>query len=309
MDVFQTFAHGKLLLTGEYAVLDGALSLAIPVRFGQALRAEKVNSPSSNLYWTSRDHLGNTWFIGEFTIPELQIVHTSDVRTAQVLLNMLASCQQQNPEFLAGDHTWKVETALDFPQNWGLGTSSSLIAALARWAKADPYRILQDTLGGSGYDLACAYAEGPILYRLEGQKREITPVEFQPGFLSKLYFIYLGVKQDSRAGMQHYRDHAAVHPDLPAVISGFTRDALNAQILEEFEDIIWEHEGLLAEVLNLPTVRERFFRDYWGTVKSLGAWGGDFILATSARSAEETRTYFNDRGFQVFMPYANMALQ
>ena len=30
-------AHGKLLLTGEYAVMDGALALALPTQLGQRM--------------------------------------------------------------------------------------------------------------------------------------------------------------------------------------------------------------------------------------------------------------------------------
>jgi len=32
-------------------------------------------------------------------------------------------------------------------------------------------------------------------------------------------------------------------------------------------------------------------------MKSLGAWGGDFVLATSQASEEETRKYFGQKGF------------
>ena len=39
----QTFyGHGKLLLTGEYAVLDGAKALSIPTRFGQSLEVTSI---------------------------------------------------------------------------------------------------------------------------------------------------------------------------------------------------------------------------------------------------------------------------
>jgi len=38
-------------------------------------------------------------------------------------------------------------------------------------------------------------------------------------------------------------------------------------------------------------------------VKSLGAWGGDFVLVTSNRPEEETRNYFNEKGLEVFLRY------
>ena len=48
----QTFySHGKLLISAEYAVLDGALALALPTKFGQSL---SVKSNSDNtILWNS----------------------------------------------------------------------------------------------------------------------------------------------------------------------------------------------------------------------------------------------------------------
>ncbi|MEQ3661167.1 MAG: GHMP kinase, partial [Flavobacterium sp.] len=34
------YSNGKLLLTGEYVVLDGAKALAVPTKFGQSLSIE-----------------------------------------------------------------------------------------------------------------------------------------------------------------------------------------------------------------------------------------------------------------------------
>lgn len=36
------YSNGKLLLSGEYAVLDGALSLAVPTKYGQLLSVKKL---------------------------------------------------------------------------------------------------------------------------------------------------------------------------------------------------------------------------------------------------------------------------
>jgi mevalonate kinase len=35
------YSHGKLLITSEYAVLDGAKALALPTRLGQKLSVSK----------------------------------------------------------------------------------------------------------------------------------------------------------------------------------------------------------------------------------------------------------------------------
>ena len=39
-------ANGKLLLTGEYLVLKGALALALPTKLGQTMTVETVHAPS-----------------------------------------------------------------------------------------------------------------------------------------------------------------------------------------------------------------------------------------------------------------------
>ncbi len=62
-------SHGKLLITGEYVVLDGATALALPTRYGQTLEIKEIQEPV--IKWKSIDHQGNTWFEEEFEIKEL----------------------------------------------------------------------------------------------------------------------------------------------------------------------------------------------------------------------------------------------
>ena len=51
------YSHGKLLLSGEYVVLDGALSLAIPTKYGQSLILESIEE--SKFLWKSFDENKN----------------------------------------------------------------------------------------------------------------------------------------------------------------------------------------------------------------------------------------------------------
>lgn len=302
--VFQTRASGKLLLTGEYAVLDGAAALALPVRFGQTLRAE-ARPEAPLLQWTAAGP-GGPWFRAQLGLPDLQIRETTDRETAERLQAFLAACRRQNPGFLTGEAGFNVLTENDFPREWGLGTSSTLIAALARWAGVDPYPVLFGTLGGSGYDLACAYAEGPIIYRLTEQGPVAQPAAFAPPFADRLYFIFLEKKQDSRLGIRRYREAVGRDQTMLNSISSLTYQALAATELTIFEGVLREHEALLSAALGLPPVKPLLFPDYWGEVKSLGAWGGDFALATSDRGAAATRKFFNEKGFSVFMRWKEM---
>ena len=66
------FSHGKLLITGEYVVLDGALSLAIPTKYGQRMGVEFRDSEEADntLTWYSIDSDGETWYREEFLIEE-----------------------------------------------------------------------------------------------------------------------------------------------------------------------------------------------------------------------------------------------
>ena len=303
--VFETRAQGKLLLTGEYFVLDGATALAMPVRFGQTLWVEEGDA-IGKLSWQSQNPDGTVWFEAEFMWPDFQILSASDDQTARTLAGILQACQRQNLSFFIENQSFRVFTQNDFPREWGLGTSSTLIAALARWAAVDPYKILFETLGGSGYDLACAYAEGPILYRLEGQTPVVEPVHFAPAYADQLYFVFLGKKQNSRDGIARFREKAPQSPALLDKISGLTQQFLEAKTLEALDAAILEHERLISETLGLPRAKDLYFSDFWGEVKSLGAWGGDFVLVTSARSEEETRSYFLGKGLEVVLDWGRM---
>ena len=64
------YSNGKLLITGEYVVLDGAKALALPTKFGQSLIIEP--SDNNEIYWKSHDHDKSIWF--EDTIPFSAII-------------------------------------------------------------------------------------------------------------------------------------------------------------------------------------------------------------------------------------------
>ena len=303
--IFETRAHGKLLLTGEYFVLDGATALAMPVRFGQTLKVQ-AGDLQGFIDWNSLDPDGNKWFEAMFELPSLRIRIGSDLKTSLTLFKILNTCKALNPEHFAREKFYKVVTQNDFPRTWGLGTSSTLIATLGRWTGVDPYKVLFETLGGSGYDLACAYADGPILYRLEEQNPVIEPVHFAPVFSGQLYFVFLGKKQNSREGIARYRERVPRVPALIEKISGLAHRMVAAKTLEEFDAVVLEHEMLVCETIMSPRAKDLYFNDFWGEVKSLGAWGGDFVLVTSERPEAETRAYFSEKGFEVVLGWGEM---
>ncbi|MFN8261558.1 MAG: GYDIA family GHMP kinase [Chitinophagales bacterium] len=292
-------ANGKLLLTGEYFILDGAVGLALPTKFGQTISVE--SSAEKGIFWKSVDHENKVWFEAKFSA-SLDIISASNNEIAATLQNILLKSQISN---LKSQFT----TKLDFPQNWGLGSSSTLISLLAQYANVDPYELLAKTFGGSGYDIACATAKSAITYQLTTHGSRLTnAIDFNPTFKEHLYFVHLGKKQNSREGIQHYRNLSIDKSEYIEQISELTQKIIHANELDEFCYYMEVHENIVANVLNLRKVKDLYFPDFPGTIKSLGAWGGDFVLVASDESPEMISAYFQQKGFPVILSYRDMIL-
>lgn len=278
MAVKQEFhANGKLLLTGEYAVLDGAEVLAIPTQLGQSLSLESHDSESRKIEWKSFNHDGSIWFDALFDA-DFNILFTNKTRVAEKLKDLLLTAIAMNPDFLQETAFYEVIMHLEFDREWGLGSSSTLVSLVSQWAGINSYDLLQKTFGGSGYDVACATANSPILYQLVDGKPKVTPIDFNPNFLDQLHFYYLGNKQYSDQEVKRYRDLEFDRNGLTQQVSRLTQDVLKCRNLEDFQKLMEEHETLLSEILQMPTAKSKWFPEYKGAVKSLGAWGGDFVM-------------------------------
>ena len=301
-------AHGKLLLSGEYAVLDGALALALPNRFGQELEVSEVPGAAGLLHWESLDAEGKPWFSASFRTADWSCTEEIPSETARWIERLGRAVQAAKPEWLEGAPALRVRTRLDFPRDWGLGSSSTLVSLLAQWADVDPYALLAASFGGSGYDIACARAAGPLLFQRRAATAAYVEVPFNPVFRGQLFFLYLGKKQNSRDGIARYRALGAGTQRLIQETSALTWGLAAAGELDPFEALLDQHEKLIAGALQLSPVGAELFPDYWGKVKSLGAWGGDFALLSSRRPEAETRRYFLEKGFPILIPYDALIL-
>jgi mevalonate kinase len=305
------YSNGKLLLTSEYLVLDGAKSLALPTRFGQDLVVEKITEPQ--LIWGSFTHTGECWFEAVFELPKLRLVsctfNSSKEGNAEViaetLLEILAEARQMNPKFLNSENGFVVKTNLTFPRNWGLGSSSTLINSIASWAKVDAFQLLWNSFKGSGYDIACAQNNAPIFYQIEDRKPLVTEVDFYPEFKENVFFLYLNEKQDSKEGIAKFRESGRSFQKEITAVSEITEEFLKANSITDFNKLIFEHEQIISSIIKLQPVKEKLFSDYFGEIKSLGAWGGDFVMVTGN---EETPAYFKNKGFETILMYSEMIL-
>lgn len=301
------YGHGKLLLSGEYFVLEGAEALALPTTVGQSMKVKYRHSYQPTLNWKSIDHSGNTWFEGNYEFWHFNPIKSSGSITEKFVGNTLKAVRLQNPHFLRDDMDVFVETKIEFPLEWGLGSSSSFIYNVAQWAYVSPFELLKQTIGGSGYDIACAQAMGPINYRKYEGKPMWETVPFNPSFKDHIYFVYLGQKQVSEREVIKFNESKIEgKAQIISEISQLTREMIHANDLVTFNKIIKGHEDIISRALNYDKVKDLHFKDYWGEVKSLGAWGGDFSMVTSDRSPQETREYFERKGFKTFIPYSEI---
>jgi mevalonate kinase len=301
----QTFySNGKLLITGEYVVLDGAMAFALPTKFGQYMHVEELQGEV--IKWVSYDHDGSVWFEG--TISFLEVIQKMNFEHDSVkttLVEILHDAYKMNPDFILKGKGYLVTTELTFPKKWGLGTSSTLINNIAQWLRIDAFELLTMSFGGSGYDIACAQNNSAITYQLLNDKPVVEKVPFLPIYKDKVFFIYLNKKQDSRNAITSYfGKNSHIDKSLP-IINAITKRVIEAQDPKEFAMALQQHEIELSNVLELATVKETLFSDFNGVIKSLGAWGGDFVLSISKENPKE---YFRQKGYEIVLSYEEMIL-
>lgn len=305
------YSNGKLLLTGEYLVLDGAKSLALPTKFGQNLEVQQIESPE--IVWASFTDKGDCWFETTIDIKKLRLISASFYSDnkgnadfiAETLLSILIEAKKMNTGFLETNKGFLVKTTLNFPRNWGLGTSSTLINSIANWAKVDAFKLLWNSFKGSGYDIACAQNNQPIFYSINNHLPVVEPIHFDPDFKEDLFFIHLNQKQDSKEGIAKFRENKTHFENEVHRISAISLACAKATSSSEFSNLITEHEQIISSIIKIKPVKEKLFPDYFGAIKSLGAWGGDFILATGNKTTPE---YFKKKGYQTVLSYAEMIL-
>lgn len=301
----QTFySNGKLLLTSEYLVLDGAKALAVPTKFGQDLTVED-HTPQV-IQWTSFDANETIWFEATFSFQDIRNhISFENEPEKNTLIAILHEAYLLNPTFLEEAFGYKIITQLGFPRNWGLGTSSTLINNIAQWLQIDAFTLLKNSFGGSGYDIACAQNDTAIIYRLVDEKPEVKQIAFHPDCASDMYFLYLNQKQNSKSAIAAYHSKSKLADPIIPFFDGITEDILEASDFETMRALLLKHENKMSEILSLAKVQYRLFPDFEGTIKSLGAWGGDFVLVLSQ---DNPTAYFSEKGYTTILPYAEMIL-
>lgn len=270
------------MLFGEYAVLAGAWSCALPVKFRQNFEISRTPG-HGNIHWQSFDFDGKEWMNCAFSLSDNPETLLSVLRP---LRNMLRYIEQERPDLCNAQFDYQVRIKASFRKEWGLGSSSALIANLAQWAQTDPFALMHVSFPGSGYDVATAFYDQALLYRLEQGTPSIRQIEELPEFLNEYRVVFLGKKVNSRDSVADVQSRIPNLRQHTAYLDELGMEALNATSPDDFNRALTAYEQLLSEVLEMSPTGNHF-PEYPGFMKSLGAWGGDALLAAYVPDAFE----------------------
>ena len=295
------YSNGKLFILGEYYVLEGAKVFALPTKFGQYLNVFLLKSKT--LSWKSYDADGSIWYNDEIPVNDILSNNQSSTdKVRNTLIDILHQAHLMNSSILE-NNGFLVETKLTFPRNWGLGTSSTLINNIAQWFQVDAFQLLQKSFGGSGFDIACAQNNTPVTYQVVNNNPVVEQVAFNPIFKEHIYFVYLNKKRDSKDAIANFRKKQKNLSAEIKQVSQMTDELLQIQDLQFFIDFFKKYEQNLSAILETPTIQKELFPDFNGLVKSLGGWGGDFVMVASQ---DEPTEYLKQKCYNIINPYSDM---
>ncbi|WP_312356490.1 GYDIA family GHMP kinase [Empedobacter sp.] len=294
-------SNGKLFLIGEYIVIDGAKAFALPTKYGQCLFVENSSEIENLITWKATKFDNSIWFETKVRLNDLEIISSTNDKLSQSLQNILKQAKILNPDFFDSNNSYQCLTKLEYPQEWGLGSSSTLIDLISQWIEINPFELNQLTFNTSGYDIACAHHHQPILF--SNNPIEVEDLELNWNFKDQLYFVYLNQKQDTQAVVGNHYKNKSKDWKMIQELSDLVVQATKVENLTDLESILDEYQERLGDFMQISQVKELHFPDYLGTVKSLGAWGGDFVLVTYREGMND---YFKEKGYEIIIPFSEM---
>ena len=286
--------------------MDGAKAIALPCKKGQSLHVKPLRG--SDLVWESFDENGDLWFETQISLYDFKPIRTSDDDVSYFLHKLLRGAVRLNSEFLNNWNGFRINTFLEFPRNWGLGSSSSLIYAVSEWADVNPFLLYYEIANGSAFDVACAFADKPITYTKSDDEISYSELELSFPFDKCLFLVHRGKKQNTEAAINYYKKATKQSDSFVQSISEISDSIISCKDKSEFEKLLQEHESLISSVIGIPPVQKEKFGDFNGTIKSLGAWGGDFMLVVANEPEVKVKEYFAGKGLKTVLPYSDLVL-
>jgi mevalonate kinase len=296
-------ANGKLLLTGEYLVLHGAKAIALPLKVGQQLTVSEMNA-SESILWRAF-YRGIVWFSCEMNPVDFSVINMSHADKAESLSQLFKTIKSLNPEFAPKAGT-KFETILESNPEWGFGSSSTLISLLSQWSGVDSFKLNELVFEGSGFDIACAMVDGPIFYI---RNKPVETISLNYPFADQLFLVYSGIKKKTAAEVNTFLKESKVSATQIEEGSLLADEFSRCIDQDEFNLLIRQHEKLISDVIGRLPIKPEFFADFKGEIKSLGAWGGDFFLASTSLPFSGVKKYFENKGLTIVFKWDDLILK
>lgn len=296
-------ANGKLLLTGEYLILHGAKAIALPLKVGQSLTILGKNC-ADPIRWNAL-YEGKIWFWCELNPVDYSVVKTCHPEKAETLSKIFQTIRILNPEFAVVSGT-SFETTLEANPEWGFGSSSTLISLLAQLAGVESFALNELVFKGSGFDIACATADGPIFY-IRNRPAELIALDYP--FADQLFLVYSGKKKKTAQEVSSFLAEKIVPERLIAEMSALSESFSVCREQSEFNRLIVQHEKLVGDLIGQTPVKDLYFSDFEGEIKSLGAWGGDFYLVSTELPLSGVRKYFQNKGLTTLFKWDDLILK
>ncbi len=319
------YAPGKILLVGEYTVTKGFEGLAVPVKSGQWMDVWEFDSPGNaedRFIFNALDSHGASWFSESFDIANLKSnslntnalnsnsadVHFSESKnpsenSEHISESNTESKIESNAESNTESHLSKIlalvpssywkpgksyrfETRLEFDRSSGLGSSSTFVQLLSNYFKLDPFQVQDLVFGGSGYDVAIAAVQKPLIYWRNEQGVHFRQWKMNPELTKDWKVIFLGNKVNSRTSTSQVNDmleDLARDENYSMQIPKIIEIVRDAQELMALETGIEMYQMFLSQLLGMVTPYTYFGVKPLprGVCKWLGAWGGDMLLVNS----------------------------
>lgn len=299
-------SNGNLIITGEYFVLIGAKALAVPLKFGQQMRVEVLEDNHQTIIWNTYE-LGKLLFRAVFESENTVINSSSDKEKGLMLRKLLNFIRRKNRK-LFENRSLLITCEMNFNSSWGWGSSSTLISNLADWSGLDAFELNSLISPGSGYDIAASRSSTPIFFRIADHNHFIDHIRFDPVYKDHIFFLYSGKKQNTAKSILTNIESVRENKEMISFISSLTEKIATEKNLDEFMRYITEHETVIARVLKATRIKEMFFNDFEGEIKSLGAWGGDFFMVVTRLTETKVREYFSSRNLDTIFRFDDIIM-
>ena len=261
--------------------------MVAPTIFGQKFTfSENLND---DILWLAKD-INGTFLEKKFSIESIS--NPDNIRAEDALLKTLANAYQlsNNKKKLQG---FNVESTLNYDRNFGLGSSASFLRLVADIFDCNPFSLRMNGWNGSGFDIAATTQNQLFTYSIEGDLPKVETAIFNNKLTENIFFIYTNKKQNTRDSIQRIKLNDTEKADFVAKANALTVDFQSCSSNFELIMLMEEHEELVSFYTGYNKIKVQF-TDFQGGIKSLGAWGGDFIMATGEK--EYIYSYFKTKG-------------